>query len=233
MEKKLFLLFLLGTMIFGFSNQTKVDRYKLMGEPSYLVQNPVYSDGDIIDRIDSKIKKYERFEYSLSGKLDTAEKLYIYFLEYTAKQDDFEDELNKISEVSNSEKEEILNSLSKSFTSKWNSSGVEVIVSNLSDRVYRTSFNEKAYTNAMYYDDTEKRLYFNEDFFDFKEKEKITGSIAYANYDYFIFHNDEKWKKWDLSDIDSFISSNNKKQKSKSKTKNVLLEIWNFLGRND
>ncbi len=231
MKKILFLLFLLSGMIFGFSEQTKTDKYMFMKKPSYLVINSVSSDSDIFDRMDSKIRSYERYGYSISGKLNAAEKLYIYYFEYIAKQDDFEEELNKISELSNSEKEEVLNSLSKKFTSKWNSNGVEVVISNLSDKIYRKSFNNNAYTNAVYYDDTKKRLYFNEDFFDFKEKEKITASLAYANYDYFIFHNDEIWKNWDLSDVDSFINSNTKKSKLNPKIKNTFREIWNFLDR--
>ena len=221
MKKILFLLFLLSGIIFGFSEQTKTDKYMIMKKPSYLVINSVSSDSDIFDRMDSKIRSYERYGYSLSGKLNAAEKLYIYYFEYIAKQDDFEDELNKISE------------LSKKFTSKWNSNGVEVIISNLSDKIYRKSFGNNAYTNSVYYDDTKKRLYFNEDFFDFKEKEKITASLAYANYDYFIFHNDEIWDNWDLSDVDSFINSNTKKSKLNPKIKNVFREIWNFLGRED
>ena len=89
MKKILFLLFLLSGIIFGFSEQTKTDKYMIMKKPSYLVINSVSSDSDIFDRMDSKIRSYERYGYSLSGKLNAAEKLYIYYFEYIAKINNF------------------------------------------------------------------------------------------------------------------------------------------------
>ena len=39
----------------------------------------------------------------------------------------------------------------------------------------------------------------------YTEKEKIIGSIGYANYDHFLFYNNEKWNEWDFSDINDFF----------------------------
>ena len=151
---------------------------------------------------DSEARIYKLTGYKVSGKVSAAEKLYSYFLEYTSKQEVFEEELNKISELSKSEKETILNSMSKSFTSKWKDNGVKVVVS---DSKNKKSFNGKTRKSAIFYDDVEHTLYFNEDLFDFTEKEKIIGSIGYANYDHFLFYNNEKWNEWDFSDVNDFF----------------------------
>ena len=92
--------------------------------------------------------------------------------------------------------------MSKSFTSKWNDKGVKVIVSNSTNK---KQFNNKTRKNTIFYDDVEHKLYFNEDLFDFTDKEKITGSIGYANYDHFLFYNSEKWNEWDFTDINDFF----------------------------
>ena len=97
----------------------------------------------------------------------------------------------------------MLNSLSKSFTSKWQDNGVKVVISNSKDK---KSFNKKVRKSEIFYDDVEHTLYFNEDMFDFTEKEKITGSIGYANYDHFLFYNSEKWDTWDLTDVNDFFA---------------------------
>ena len=69
----------------------------------------------------------------------------------------------------------------------------------------KKSFNGKTRKSAIFYDDVEHTLYFNEDLFDFTEKEKIIGSIGYANYDHFLFYNNEKWNEWDFSDVNDFF----------------------------
>ena len=217
MKKILFLLVLVCSM--SFSKSVNVNAgptnygpilYVDIAGPAYLVVNA--NTGFDFNGIplgmltkkgrDSEARIYKLTGYRVSGKVSAAEKLYSYFLEYTAKQEVFEEELNKISELSKSEKETILNSMSKSFTSKWKDNGVKVVVS---DSKNKKSFNGKTRKSAIFYDDVEHTLYFNEDHFDFTEKEKIIGSIGYANYDHFLFYNNEKWNEWDFSDINDFF----------------------------
>ncbi|MCP1226067.1 hypothetical protein [Sebaldella sp. S0638] len=154
---------------------------------------------------DTEARMYKLSGYKISGKVDAAEKLYSYFLEKVSKEETFEEELNKLSELTTAEKENILNSMSKSFTSKWNDEGVKIVVSNSTNK---KQFNNKTRKNAIFYDDVEHKLYFNEDLFDFTDKEKITGSIGYANYDHFLFYNSEKWNEWDFTDINDFFGVN-------------------------
>lgn len=204
MRKILFLLFLIGGITFG--STIYID----IAGPDYLVVNA--DQGFNFNGLplhmftkkgrDTEARLYKLTGYRISGKVSAAEKLYSYFLENISKQEIFEDELNRISELNKSEKETMLNSLSKGFTSKWNDNGVKVIISNSKDK---KSFNKKTRKSAIFYDDVEHKLYFNEDIFDFTEKEKITGSIGYANYDHFLFYNDEKWDTWDFSDINDFF----------------------------
>ena len=151
---------------------------------------------------DTEARLYKLSGYRISGKVSAAEKLYSYFLEKIAKEEIFEEELNKLSELNTAEKENILNSMSKSFTSKWSDNGVKIIISNSANK---KSFNKKTRKSAVFYDDVEHKLYFNEDLFDFTDKEKVTGSIGYANYDHFLFYNSEKWNSWDFSDINDFF----------------------------
>ena len=151
---------------------------------------------------DTEARLYKLSGYRISGKVGAAEKLYSYFLEKIAKEETFEEELNKLSELNTAEKENILNSMSKSFTSKWSDNGVKIIISNSTNK---KSFNKKTRKSAVFYDDVEHKLYFNEDLFDFTDKEKVTGSIGYANYDHFLFYNSEKWNSWDFSDINDFF----------------------------
>lgn len=151
---------------------------------------------------DTEARLYKLSGYRVSGKIYAAEKLYSYFLENLSKQEIFEEELNKLAESNNKEKESILNSMSKNFTSKWKDNGVKVIVSNSTNKKL---FNKKTRKSEIFYDDVEHKLYFNEDLFDFTDKEKITGSIAYANYDHFLFYNNEKWIDWDFTDVNDFL----------------------------
>ena len=205
MRKILFLLILIGGM--AFSSTVYID----IKGPDYLVVNSDQEfnfNGLPLHMFtkkgrDTEARLYKLSGYRISGKVSAAEKLYSYFLESVSKQDIFEDELNKISELSKPEKETLLNSLSKSFTSKWKDNGVKVVVS---DSKNKKSFNGKTRKSAIFYDDVEHTLYFNEDMFDFTEKEKITGSIGYANYDHFLFYNSEKWDTWDLTDVNDFFA---------------------------
>ena len=204
MRKILFLLILIGGM--AFSSTVYID----IKGPDYLVVNSDQEfnfNGLPLHMFtkkgrDTEARLYKLSGYRISGKVSAAEKLYSYFLESVSKQDIFEDELNKISELSKPEKETLLNSLSKSFTSKWQDNGVKVVISNSKDK---KSFNKKVRKSEIFYDDVEHTLYFNEDMFDFTEKEKITGSIGYANYDHFLFYNSEKWDTWDLTDVNDFF----------------------------
>ncbi|MBP9477257.1 MAG: hypothetical protein KBF12_01440 [Sebaldella sp.] len=205
MRKILFLLILIGGM--AFSSTVYID----IKGPDYLVVNSDQEfnfNGLPLHMFtkkgrDTEARLYKLSGYRISGKVSAAEKLYSYFLESVSKQDIFEDELNKISELSKPEKETLLNSLSKSFTSKWQDNGVKVVISNSKDK---KSFNKKVRKSEIFYDDVEHTLYFNEDMFDFTEKEKITGSIGYANYDHFLFYNSEKWDTWDLTDVNDFFA---------------------------
>ena len=205
MRKILFLLILIGGM--AFSSTVYID----IKGPDYLVVNSDQEfnfNGLPLHMFtkkgrDTEARLYKLSGYRISGKVSAAEKLYSYFLESVSKQDIFEDELNKISELSKPEKETLLNSLSKSFTSKWQDNGVKVVISNSKDK---KSFNKKVRKSEIFYDDVEHTLYFNEDMFDFTEKEKITGSIGYANHDHFLFYNSEKWDTWDLTDVNDFFA---------------------------
>ena len=204
MKKIMTLLVLLGG--FTFSSTVYID----IAGPEYLTVNA--DQGFNLNGIplhvftkkgrDTEARAYKLTGYTVSGKVYAAEKLYSYFLEKIAKNETFEEELNKLSELPSEEKENILNSLSKSFTSKWSDNGVKIIISNSSNKKL---FNNKTRKNAIFYDDVEHKLYFNEDLFDFTDKEKITGSVGYANYDHFLFYNNEKWNEWDFSDINDFF----------------------------
>ena len=59
---------------------------------------------------DTEARAYKLTGYTVSGKVYAAEKLYSYFLEKIAKNETFEEELNKLSELPSEEKENILNS---------------------------------------------------------------------------------------------------------------------------
>ena len=136
MRKILFLLILIGGM--AFSSTVYID----IKGPDYLVVNSDQEfnfNGLPLHMFtkkgrDTEARLYKLSGYRISGKVSAAEKLYSYFLESVSKQDIFEDELNKISELSKPEKETLLNSLSKSFTSKWQDNGVKVVISNSKDK---------------------------------------------------------------------------------------------------
>ena len=204
MKKILVLLILTGGLTY--SSTIYID----ISEPKYLTVNGDQSfnlNGLPLHMFtkkgrDTEARIYKLSGYQISGKVKAAEKLYSYFLEKISKEETFEEELNKLSELTTTEKENILNSMSKSFTSKWNDKGVKVIVSNSTNK---KQFNNKTRKNTIFYDDVEHKLYFNEDLFDFTDKEKITGSIGYANYDHFLFYNSEKWNEWDFTDINDFF----------------------------
>ena len=104
---------------------------------------------------DTEARLYKLSGYRISGKVSAAEKLYSYFLEKIAKEEIFEEELNKLSELNTAEKENILNSMSKSFTSKWSDNGVKIIISNSANK---KSFNKKTRKSAVFYDDVETIL---------------------------------------------------------------------------
>ena len=205
MKKIMVLLVLLGGLTY--SSTIYID----IAGPKYLTVNS--DQGFILNGLplhtftkkgrDTEARMYKLTGYRVSGKVYAAEKLYSYFLEKITKDETFEEELNKLSELSTNEKENILNSLSKSFTSKWSDNGVKIIVSNSTNK---KQFNSKTRKNAIFYDDVEHKLYFNEDLFDFTDKEKIAGSVGYANYDHFLFYNSEEWNEWDFSDINDFFN---------------------------
>ena len=152
MKKILFLLVFISGILFSASPYMDIEG------PAYLVVNA--NNGFELNGIplgmltkkgrDSEARIYKLTGYKVSGKVSAAEKLYSYFLEYTSKQEVFEEELNKISELSKSEKETILNSMSKSFTSKWKDNGVKVIVSDSKNKksleLYE-SFNAKEFNH--------------------------------------------------------------------------------------
>lgn len=206
MKKIIVLLVLIGTL--ASSSTIYID----IAGPKYLIVNE--DQGFNLNGLplhmftkkgrDTEARSLKLSGYQVSGKVRAAEKLYSYFLENLSKQETFEEELNKLAEKNNNEKENILNSMSKSFTPKWTDNGVKVIISNSTNKKL---FNKKTRKSEIFYDDVEHKLYFNEDLFDFTDKEKITGSVAYANYDHFLFYNNEKWNQWDFTDVNDFFNT--------------------------
>ena len=150
--------------------------------------------------------------YAVSGKAAAAEKIYVYFLENISQQEDFQNSLAGLLELDKSGKEEILNNMSRNFTSKWQDKGVKVLISNTKDKKL---FKKDARKNKFYYDDINETLYINEELFDFSDTDKITGAIGFACYDHLIFYNDEKWKDWDLSEESNYWESRKTVRKKK------------------